>query len=188
MAGILEGKVALVTGAARGIGLATAKAFAEVGAAVVLADRDGEIANRAADELRQAGHHILAVTCDVAVPAQVVEMVSQAVATFGRLDAAFNNAGVNSDGAPMLDTSDEEFERILSINLRGVWNCMKAMSNRRLRPPSMTPAERPLALPPVTARKGARYDTQKPPQRPGREAWRRLWHSHERNPFLAGQP
>lgn len=73
-----------------------------------------------------AGHSVLAVTCDVADRAQVTEMVSQAVATYGRLDAAFNNAGVNSAAAPLLDTSDEEFERIISINLRGIWNCMKA--------------------------------------------------------------
>lgn len=126
MTRMLEGKVALVTGASRGIGLATAQAFAHAGAAIVLADRDGEAASEAAGGMRGAGHSVLAVTCDVADRAQVSEMVSQAVATYGRLDAAFNNAGVNSAAAPLLDTSDEEFERIISINLRGIWNCMKA--------------------------------------------------------------
>lgn len=126
MTRMLEGKVALVTGAARGIGLATAQAFAHAGAAIVLADRDGEAASEAEGGLRGAGHSVLAVTCDVADRAQVTEMVSQAVATYGRLDAAFNNAGVNSAAAPLLDTNDEEFERIISINLRGIWNCMKA--------------------------------------------------------------
>ena len=126
MTGVLEGKVALVTGAGGGIGLATAKAFAEAGAAVVLADRDEEKLSTAAEGLRSAGHHVIGVTCDVADKAQVATLVEQAVSTYGRLDAAFNNAGINTGGAPLLDTSDEEFDRILNVNLRGVWHCMKA--------------------------------------------------------------
>jgi NAD(P)-dependent dehydrogenase (short-subunit alcohol dehydrogenase family) len=126
MTGVLAGEVALVTGAGRGIGLATAKALAEAGASVVVADRDEEAISAAADRLRSAGHNAIGVTCDVTDKAQVAAMVEQAVRTYSRLDAAFNNAGVNSDGAPLLDTSDEEFERIININLRGVWNCMKA--------------------------------------------------------------
>lgn len=126
MTGDLAGNVALVTGAGRGIGLATAKAFADAGASVVIVDRDEEAISGAAERLRSAGHNAIAVTCDVTEKVQVAAMVERAVGTYGRLDCAFNNAGVNCDGAPLLDTSDEEFERIININLRGVWNCMKA--------------------------------------------------------------
>jgi len=126
MTGVLEGKVALVTGAGGGIGLATAKAFAEAGASVVVADRDEELIGKAAEGLRSAGYTTIGVTCDVTDKAQVTAMIEQAVDTYGRLDAAFNNAGVNSDSAPLLDTDDEEFDRIINVNLRGMWNCMKA--------------------------------------------------------------
>src|SRR5687767_5706161 len=90
-----DGKVALVTGAGSGIGLATAKAFAEVGASVVLADIN-EAARSAAEALNAAAHKTIAVRCDVTDEAQVAAMVDRTVSAFGRLDAAFNNAGVNS--------------------------------------------------------------------------------------------
>ena len=125
MAGILQGKVALVTGAGGGIGLAAAQAFAEAGASVVLADRNEQLISRSTERIRLAGHNATGVTCDVTDKAHVTRMVEQAVITYGRLDAAFNNAGINSDGAPLLDTSDDEFDRILNVNLRGVWYCMK---------------------------------------------------------------
>ena len=124
--GMFHGKVALVTGAGAGIGLAATKAFAEAGASVVLADRDAEAIGKATEELRLAGHTAIGLTCDVTDKAQVAAMVEQAIGTYGRLDAAFNNAGINTSGAPLLDTSDEEFERIINVNLCGVWNCMKA--------------------------------------------------------------
>ncbi len=125
MTGVLEGRIALVTGAGGGIRLATAKAFAEAGASVVLADRDEEAIGRATEGIRSAGHKVIGVTCDVTDRAQVTTMIEQAVTTYGRLDAAFNNAGVNSDSASLLDTDDDEFDRIIAVNLRGVWNCMK---------------------------------------------------------------
>ena len=120
-----ENKVALVTGAGSGMGLATANAFAEAGAAVVLADNREEAAQGAAKSLLAAGHRALAVHCDVADEEQVAAMVEQTVASFGRIDAAFNNAGVQSPVAETADASGEEFDRINAINLRGVWNCMK---------------------------------------------------------------
>src|SRR5688572_16842463 len=88
------GKVALVTGAAAGMGLATARAFAEAGAAVVLADFKEDAVRAAAEGLVAAGYTALAVRCDVSDDAQVAAMVDRARAEFGRLDAAFNNAGV----------------------------------------------------------------------------------------------
>lgn len=120
-----ESKVALVTGAGSGIGLATAKAFAEAGASVVLADNNEDTLRAAADELTSAGHKAAGVICDVADEAQVAAMVERAVATFGRLDAAFNNAGVQPPAVETADASGEEFDRVTAINLRGVWNCMK---------------------------------------------------------------
>src|SRR4051794_12727056 len=123
---LFEGQVALVTGAGGGIGLATASAFAEAGASGIVADSDAALLETAADGLRSAGHQALAVTCDVTDRGQGKAMIEQAVRTYGRLDAAFNNAGINCDGAPMIETEDDEFDNIVNVNLRGVWNCMKA--------------------------------------------------------------
>ena len=120
-----ENKVALVTGAGSGIGLATARAFAQSGAAVVLADWNEKSVRAAVDELVAQGHKALAVACDVADDVQVEAMVKQVVATFGRLDAAFNNAGVQNLLAETADTTREDYDRVMGINLRGVWSCMK---------------------------------------------------------------
>jgi NAD(P)-dependent dehydrogenase (short-subunit alcohol dehydrogenase family) len=123
---LFAGKVALVTGAGGSIGLATASAFAKAGAAVVMADSNATLLEKASIGLRSAGHDVLAVSCDVTDRNQVRAITEQAVGAYGRLDAAFNNAGINCDSAPMLETEDEEFDNILDVNLRGVWNCMKA--------------------------------------------------------------
>ncbi len=120
-----EGQVALVTGAGSGMGLTTARAFAEAGAAVVLADLNETAVHSAAKQLVSVGHKAIAVQCDAADEAQVKAMVDLAVSTFGRLDAAYNNAGVNSPVAETADASGEEFDRVNGVNLRGVWNCMK---------------------------------------------------------------
>jgi NAD(P)-dependent dehydrogenase (short-subunit alcohol dehydrogenase family) len=120
-----ENKVALVTGAASGLGLAAAKAFAEAGAAVVLADWNQDEVQRAASNLAQQGHKTLAVRCDVSDDTQVEAMVKQTVATFGKLDAAYNNAGVQNVLAETADSTRDDYDRIMAINLRGVWSSMK---------------------------------------------------------------
>lgn len=120
-----DGKVALVTGAGAGMGLATANAFAAAGAAVVLADFKEDAVKAAADKLLAAGHKALAVRCDVSDDAQVEAMVERTVAEFGRLDAAFNNAGVMAKIAPTADSTRDEWDRVIGVNLRGVWACMK---------------------------------------------------------------
>jgi NAD(P)-dependent dehydrogenase (short-subunit alcohol dehydrogenase family) len=120
-----SGKVALVTGAAAGMGLATAEAFAEAGAAVVLADFKEDAVKAAAQKLVDAGHKALAVRCDVSDDPQVAAMVGRTLAEFGRLDVAFNNAGVMAHIAPVADSTREDWDRVIGINLRGVWSCMK---------------------------------------------------------------
>jgi NAD(P)-dependent dehydrogenase (short-subunit alcohol dehydrogenase family) len=120
-----SGKVALVTGAAAGMGLATVRAFAEAGAAVVLADVREDLVMAEARKLASAGRKAIAVRCDVSDDAQVAAMVDRAVAEFGRLDAAFNNAGVMARIAPTADSTREDWDRVIGINLRGVWSCMK---------------------------------------------------------------
>ena len=119
------GKVALVTGAAAGMGLATARAFAEAGAAIVLADVSEEAVRAEAQKLAAAGQRALAIRCDVSDDGDVAAMIERTVAEFGRLDAAFNNAGVMARIAPVADTSRDEWDRVIGINLRGVWSCMK---------------------------------------------------------------
>lgn len=120
-----EGKVALVTGAASGIGLETARAFAEAGAAVVLAGRTESTVKAAADDLVKAGYKALGVRCDVADEQQVKAMVDTTFSTFGRLDAAFNNAAIQSPATDTADLTSEEWDRVASVNIRGVFLCMK---------------------------------------------------------------
>jgi NAD(P)-dependent dehydrogenase (short-subunit alcohol dehydrogenase family) len=120
-----KGQVALVTGAASGMGLATARAFAHAGAAVTLADISEDALQEAVDEIKSAGGNAIGVPCDVSDESQVAAMVERTVATFGRLDAAFNNAGIQVPSSEVADQRAEEFDRVNAINLRGVWACMK---------------------------------------------------------------
>jgi len=122
---IMEGKVALVTGAASGLGFATAKAFAEAGAKVALADWDEQAVNNAADLLKAQGHQTLAIKCDVSNDQEVENMVHKTVSVFGRLDYAYNNAGVQNELAEAADQTMADFEKVNNINYRGVWSSMK---------------------------------------------------------------
>ncbi|TPG46527.1 SDR family NAD(P)-dependent oxidoreductase [Sphingomonas glacialis] len=119
------GKVAFVTGAASGIGRATAVAFATDGARVAIIDRTEDALRGTADAIRDVGGEALIIACDIAQPDQVEAAVGQAVETFGRLDIAFNNAGVENKAAPVAEIELDEWDRILDINLRGTFICMK---------------------------------------------------------------
>jgi NAD(P)-dependent dehydrogenase (short-subunit alcohol dehydrogenase family) len=120
-----SGQVAVVTGGSSGMGLATAQAFAEAGAAVVLADVNEEALRVASDDLTGAGHQALGVLCDVSQEEQVAALVDRTVTTFGRLDVAFNNAGIQAPPSDAADEPAETFDRVNAINLRGIWACMK---------------------------------------------------------------
>jgi NAD(P)-dependent dehydrogenase (short-subunit alcohol dehydrogenase family) len=120
-----KGQVSLVTGASSGMGLATAKAFAEAGAVVVLADINEAAVRQASEALNAAGHRTIAVTCDVADEREAAAMVERAVAQFGRLDMAYNNAGILGPMGDVTDETGEAFDEVNAVNLRGIWTCMK---------------------------------------------------------------
>jgi NAD(P)-dependent dehydrogenase (short-subunit alcohol dehydrogenase family) len=120
-----EGKVAFVTGATTGIGRATAQAFAREGAAVVVADVNADGAAATAQLIEADGGQALAVACDVSRAEEVDAALEAAVTRFGRLDVAFNNAGVEQPRKPITEVSDDEFDRLVAINLRGVFLTMK---------------------------------------------------------------
>lgn len=119
------GQVALVTGASSGLGFATAKAFAEAGAKVVLSSNDVEKLAAATAGLSAQGHDVRGFVCDVADEAQVASLVEKTVAAFGRIDMAFNNAGIQGPHEPFTATSAAAYDAVSGINLRGVWACMK---------------------------------------------------------------
>jgi NAD(P)-dependent dehydrogenase (short-subunit alcohol dehydrogenase family) len=120
-----EGKTAFITGAASGIGRATAVAFAAEGARVVVTDRVEAALQETAEYVKESGGEVLAIACDVSKPEEIEAAVAQAVNTFGRIDCAFNNAGVENKATPLHEIELEEWDRILSINLRGTFVCMK---------------------------------------------------------------
>jgi NAD(P)-dependent dehydrogenase (short-subunit alcohol dehydrogenase family) len=122
---LLDGKVAIVTGASRGIGAAAARVFAEAGATVVLAARTASAIRTIAEEIDTAGGRAVAVPTDVTDPESVRRLVETTVATFGRLDIAFNNAGAGHVPKPLADISFEDFELGLKANLYGTFLAMK---------------------------------------------------------------
>lgn len=118
--------VALVTGAAHGIGRATALAFARAGADVMVADVHDEDGERVVSEIEALGRRAAYAHCDVADPHSVSALMEKLDSTFGRLDYACNNAGIEGEQAPTADSPLENFDRVISVNLRGVFICMKA--------------------------------------------------------------
>jgi NAD(P)-dependent dehydrogenase (short-subunit alcohol dehydrogenase family) len=128
----LEGKVALVTGAAMGIGRASAQLFAREGAAVVVADIDEDGGRATVALIEDTGGRAAFVRADVSVKADVDAMVAFAVDTFGGLDCAHNNAGIAAPMAPLADYSDDAWDRTIGVMLTGVYLCMKAEIPRML--------------------------------------------------------
>jgi len=120
-----HGKVALVTGAASGMGLATAQAFAGAGASVVMVDFREDLVKAEADKMIATGQRAAAMKCDVSNDEEVQGMVERTVSQFGSIDVAFNNAGVMAKSAPTAESSRDEWDRVIGVNLRGVWSCMK---------------------------------------------------------------
>ncbi|MDW8258586.1 MAG: glucose 1-dehydrogenase [Gammaproteobacteria bacterium] len=121
-----EGKIAIVTGGSAGIGLATARAFAAEGAKVVIAARRREPGEAAAREIRASGGEATFIAADMTDPAAVRALVDAALATYGGLDIAYNNAGMTGDTATPIDQADPAlFDEVIATNVRGVWLCTK---------------------------------------------------------------
>ena len=118
-------KTALITGAASGMGAAAARMFAQAGYSVMLADMNGTAVEAAVQGLAASGYEADYTVCDVTDEAQVKAMVEKTVARFGKLDAAYNNAGIMPARVETADTETEAFDHVIAVNLKGVWLCMK---------------------------------------------------------------
>ncbi len=121
----VEGRVIIITGAGAGIGKATALAFSRKGANVVLADIDPDSGNQLAEEIGQEGGKAIFVKADVSDTGEVKAMIDKAVKVYGKLDYAFNNAGIAIEFAPVHEASEEAWDQVIAVNLKGVWACMK---------------------------------------------------------------
>jgi NAD(P)-dependent dehydrogenase (short-subunit alcohol dehydrogenase family) len=130
-----EGKVALVTGASSGIGRATARAFASEGYTTIIADLQEELGEEVARECAKAGSCARFIRSDVSNEESVRSLIAQIVSDQGRLDAAFNNAGIEGEQAATAESSMENFERVLAVNLRGVFLCMREEIRQMLSQP-----------------------------------------------------
>jgi 3-oxoacyl-[acyl-carrier protein] reductase len=124
----LAGKVAIITGAARGIGLATALKFAREGALVVVCDVDQAGVDDAVEQVREAGREALGFVVDVTKPATIRAMVDAVMHKFGRIDVLVNNAGIVQD-AQLMKMSEVQFDRVIDVNLKGTYNCAKAVAD-----------------------------------------------------------
>jgi NAD(P)-dependent dehydrogenase (short-subunit alcohol dehydrogenase family) len=133
MTGILDKKVALITGAGSGIGQATAKVFAREGARLVLADVVEAGGQATLRMVKDSGAEAIFIKTDVSKSAEVEAAVAKAVETFGCLDCAFNNAGIGGAGKLTHEYSEQEWDRVIAINLTGVWLCMKAELTQMLK-------------------------------------------------------
>ncbi len=125
MANLLEGKIALITGSGSGIGRMTAFAFAREGATVVCADVNQESGETTAAKIREAGGKAEFAMAEVSDDAQVQALIARIVKTHGRLDCAYNNAGIEGDVIDTHEASERNFDRVMAINVKGVWLCMK---------------------------------------------------------------
>jgi 3-oxoacyl-[acyl-carrier protein] reductase len=123
----LTGKVAIVTGAARGIGYAIAELLSQAGASVVLQDIDGLAVAESCDRLQQQGRRVLAVTGDVSRPPDVQSMVEETLDTWQRVDILVNNAGIGGVGKTLLELTPQEWQRMLDVDLTGVFLCCRAV-------------------------------------------------------------
>jgi NAD(P)-dependent dehydrogenase (short-subunit alcohol dehydrogenase family) len=137
MAGMLDGKSALITGGGGGIGRATALAFAREGARVAVADFVEDAARETVGAVNAAGGQAISLSGDVSRDADVREMIAAVVGAYGRLDCAFNNAGVagwhvGSTNQKTAEWSEESFDRMIAVNLKGVWLCLRAEINQML--------------------------------------------------------
>ncbi len=121
MAGKFEGKVALVTGGSSGIGRATALAFAKEGATVVIADIWVEAGEETVRMIKEAGSEAILIKTDVSKAAEVEAVIKKTVESYGRLDYPVNNAGIEGDTAPTADCTEENWDRVININLKGAW-------------------------------------------------------------------
>ncbi len=121
----LKNKVALVTGAASGIGKATALEFSKQGAKVVVADIDEQSGGEVVNQITESGREALFIKTDVSDPAQIKNMVEQTVESYGRLDYAFNNAGIEGEQKTTAEQTSENWQKVIDINLKGVWASMK---------------------------------------------------------------
>lgn len=125
MAGQLNGKVALITGGSSGIGQAAAVAFAREGAKVAIADVDVRGSEETLQKVKVLGGEIIFIKADVSKAPEVEAAINQVVSNYGRLDCAFNNAGISGELGPTAECSEENWDRIIAIDLKGVWLCMK---------------------------------------------------------------
>jgi NAD(P)-dependent dehydrogenase (short-subunit alcohol dehydrogenase family) len=123
---MLEGKVAVITGAASGIGQGIAFGLAEKKASIVAADINAQGAEEVAGELRSKNHEAIAVKVDVSVPAEVDNLISAALDKFGRIDILVNDAGIDPGPIPTTEISEEQWDRVINVNLKGVFLCGRA--------------------------------------------------------------